>query len=153
MATTFSHTNIVARDPERLAAFYSDVFGCVCSGPARHLAGEWLERGMGLPGAKLDAIHLALPGVGDSGATLELFTLPDLEESTLPSVNAAGLMHLAFAVDDIEHTLAQLLAAGGEKLGQISDADIPGVGRAQFIYTRDPEGNILELQEWKSREA
>ena len=45
MATVFHHTNIVSHDPERLAKFYIEVFGCVRDGPDRNLHGEWIERG------------------------------------------------------------------------------------------------------------
>ncbi len=149
MATRFSHTNIVARDPERLAAFYVDVFGCVGSGPPRDLEGAWLERGMGLRGARVHGFHLCLPGHGDRGPTLEIFRLDELRPAIRPEVDRAGLMHLAFSVDDIHETLNRLVTAGGEALGEIAEAQIAGVGRADFVYTRDPEGNVVELQAWK----
>jgi glyoxylase I family protein len=148
MATRYSHTNIVARDPEGLSAFYVDVFECVRSGPTRDLEGAWLERGMGLPGARVHGFHLTLPGHGASGPTLEIYSLDDVQPGPV-EVARLGLMHLAFAVDDIHGTLDRMLAAGGEKLGEIAEAVIPGVGRADFVYARDPEGNIVELQAWK----
>jgi glyoxylase I family protein len=150
IATRYTHTNIVARDPDLLAAFYVEVFGCVASGPERRLAGDWLERGMGLRGARVRGVHLRLPGHGESGPTLELFRLDEVGIEGPPAVNRPGLMHLAFSVDDIRATLDRLLAAGGAPLGEISEALVAGVGRADFVYARDPEGNILELQAWKS---
>jgi catechol 2,3-dioxygenase-like lactoylglutathione lyase family enzyme len=145
----FTHANIVSRDPDRLAAFYVEVFGCVPSGPRRHLDGEGLERGMGLAGAIVDGVHLLLPGHGGDGPTLEIFALPDLAAAGEHRTNQPGLMHLAFAVDDIEATLTKLLAAGGERLGEIAEARVEGVGSADFVYARDPDGNIVELQGWK----
>jgi catechol 2,3-dioxygenase-like lactoylglutathione lyase family enzyme len=144
----FTHANIVAGDPDRLAAFYVKVFGCTQSGPRRHLEGEGLERGMGLPGAVVDGVHLLLPGHGENGPTLEIFKLPDLDPTTDQGTSRPGLMHLAFAVENIEATLSELLAAGGQMLGEIAQARVEGVGSADFVYARDPDGNIIELQAW-----
>jgi len=148
MPTRFSHTNIVTRDPERLAAFYTEVFGCEQSGPARELVGEWLGRGMGLPGARVHGYHLALPGLeGDHVPTLEVFSLDEIRP-TDTDVTQAGLMHISFAVDDIKDTIERFLAAGGSMQGELSHADVDGVGSAEFAYMRDPDGNIVELQQW-----
>lgn len=106
---------------------------------------------MGLAEARVRGIHLHLPGCGDDGPTLELFALeaPETAEADERAVNRPGLMHLAFTVDDIHATLDRLLEAGGERLGEIAEAVVAGVGRADFVYARDPEGNIVELQAWK----
>jgi glyoxylase I family protein len=74
MATRYTHTNIVARDPERLAQFYIDVLDCRRSAE-RELTEEWLGRGMGLPGTTLKVIHVRLPGTGEGevGPTIEIF--------------------------------------------------------------------------------
>ncbi len=149
MATTFSHACIVTRDVERLGAFYIDVFGCAVSGPERDLGGEWLERGTGLPGARIRGIHLLVPGHGDDGPTLEIFSVDALAPAVPAIVNRTGLMHVAFSVDDVPGTLDRVIAAGGEALGEVVEADVAGVGRADFVYTRDPDGNIVELLGWK----
>jgi glyoxylase I family protein len=151
MSATYSHTCIVAHDVERLASFYSEVFGFVPAGPERVLAGEWLERGTGLPGASFRGVHLRLPSGGDDGPTLEIFTVQGLADAVPPAVDRAGLMHIALAVQDIEATFARLLEAGGGRLGEVSRATIEGVGTAEFVYARDPEGNVVELQQWRER--
>jgi len=152
VATAFSHTCIVARDVERLGAFYIDVFGCEVSGAERDLSGEWLERGTGLAGARIRGIHLLVPGHGDDGPTIEVFSVEGLAPAVASIVNRAGLMHIAFSVDDVAGTLDRIVAAGGEALGEVVEANVAGVGRADFVYTRDPEGNIVELLGWKERE-
>jgi predicted enzyme related to lactoylglutathione lyase len=58
MEARFVHVNVIARDWRRLAAFYTDVFGCVPVPPERHLGGDWLSRATGLPGAALSGVHL-----------------------------------------------------------------------------------------------
>ncbi|CAB4852597.1 unannotated protein [freshwater metagenome] len=148
MATRFDHTTIVTDDPERLALFYIDIFDCVRSGPPRDLSGDALEKGMGLPGAHVQGVHLRLPGHGEQGPVLEIFKLPEITDGS-SAITARGLMHLAFSVDDIRATLERLLAAGGSMLGEIAEVTVPGVGTAEFLYTRDPVGTIVELQGWK----
>jgi glyoxylase I family protein len=150
MPTRYSHTNIVARDPRSLARFYSDVLGCQPAAE-RHLEGAWLGRGMGIPGVRLHVFHLALPGTGHDGPTLEIFRMDELRDAQPSVQDRPGLMHLAFAVDDIRSSLARVRAGGGEPLGEIAAAQIDGVGPVEFVYTRDPEGNIVELQEFKTQ--
>lgn len=149
MGTAYSHTCIVARDVDALADFYVNVFGCVPSGPERVLSAAWLAQGTGLADASFRGVHLRLPGTGENGPTLELFEMASRQPDVEPAVNRAGLMHLAFGVDDIHATLERLLAAGGTRLGAVAEASIEGVGAADFVYARDPEGNIVELQQWK----
>ena len=149
MATVFHHTNIVSHDPERLAKFYIEVFGCVRDGPDRNLHGEWIERGTGLAGAHITGLMLRLPGHGTPGPKLEIFKVAGADPSVPAQVTRPGLMHLAFQVDDAAETHARILAAGGSKLGEVVDSGlIPGVGRAHFTYARDPDGNIVELISW-----
>jgi|SRR6516165_1804534 catechol 2,3-dioxygenase-like lactoylglutathione lyase family enzyme len=146
MTTSYSHTNIVARDPDRLARFYTEVFDCPRVAE-RRWDGDWLGRGMGRPGTTLEVIHVQLPGAG--GATIEIFRMPDLRPGERATPDRPGLMHLAFFVDDIRHTLENLVSAGGESLGEIASVQIPDGDRVEFVYARDPEGNIVELQEVK----
>lgn len=94
-------------------------------------------------------IHLRLAGQPPGGATLEVFGVDDPQPASPGPPNRIGLMHVAFAVADIRSTLARLLESGGEALGELAEADIEGVGRVDFMYARDPEGNIVELQEYK----
>jgi catechol 2,3-dioxygenase-like lactoylglutathione lyase family enzyme len=151
MSTRYSHTCIVARDVDALAAFYTQVFDCVPVGPERLLSGSWLAQGTGLRDADFRGVHLRLPGGDDDddGPTLELFGMTRRQPDVSPVVDRAGLMHLAFSVDDIHATLDRLLAAGGARLGEVAEASIVGVGAADFVYARDPEGNVVELQQWR----
>ena len=149
MAAVFHHTNIVSHDPHRLAQFYIDVFDCVLEGPERNLHGDWIERGTGLPGAQITGLMLTLPGFGNPGPRLEIFKVAGADAATPAQVTRPGLMHLCFEVDDAHETLDRILAAGGQRQGEIVDSGtIPGVGRADFVYARDPDGNIVELVAW-----
>jgi glyoxylase I family protein len=144
----YAHTNLVARDWRRLARFYTEVFGCEPVPPERDAQGPWLDRATGLRGARLRGVHLRLPGHGPEGPTLEIFSYDEPASQTEPTANRLGFGHIAFQVEDVAATLDSLLAAGGKRLGEIADTDIPGAGRLRLVYARDPEGNVLELQAW-----
>jgi hypothetical protein len=70
----FGHVNVIARDWRHLADFYTTVFGCELVPPERDYAGEVLARGTNVPGATLRGAHLRLPGHGENGPTIEIYT-------------------------------------------------------------------------------
>ena len=109
----YGHTNVIARDWRRLAAFYETVFGCVPVPPERNYRGEVVERGTAVQGAAFRGVHLRLPGHGPDGPTLEIYTYEE-HAATSPSVaNRLGWGHLAFAVDDVASASRAVLDAGG----------------------------------------
>ena len=148
MNAKYKHTNIIARDWQKLARFYTEVFGCLPVPPERHLSGRWLEEGTGVEDAELSGIHLRLPGVSDEGPTLEIYQYSHSEEKPVPMANREGFGHLAFEVDDVPDALEEVVVHGGRPVGSVVSRDIPGVGRLTFVYATDPEGNIIELQSW-----
>ena len=148
MATKYVHTNITASDWKRLANFYEKVFGCRPVPPERNQSGAWLGRATGASGAALRGVHLRLPGYGEHGPTLEIFTYTEMKEKPSPAANRQGLGHLAFSVDDVDAVREEVLARGGRDLGAVTETEVEGVGMLRFIYMTDPEGNILELQRW-----
>ena len=143
----YRHTNLIARDWQRLARFYETVFGCVRL-PERDLSGEALERGSGVKNARLRGAHLRLPGFGDEGPTLEVFQYDEIVEQTVPVANRAGFGHVAFEVDDVAQALDAMVAHGGSRLSEVVRVPVAGAGTVCFTYARDPEGNIIELQSW-----
>ena len=144
----YVHTNLIARDWKRLVRFYCEVFGCQPKGPERDLSGRWLDSVNAVPKAHLRGVHLRLPGYGDDGPTLEIFSYDQLIELGLPVANQCGFTHIAFAVDDVDQALQAVIAAGGNTVGTIATTKVDGVGRLHVVYARDPEGNIVELQKW-----
>ncbi|MHC5012514.1 MAG: VOC family protein, partial [Planctomycetota bacterium] len=101
-----------------------------------------------VPEASLEGVHLTLPGHGPDGPTLEIFTYGTTEDRPEGAPNARGLGHLAFEVDDVAGALADVLAHGGRAVGEVTEREVQGVGRLTFVYARDPEGNVLEIQAW-----
>ena len=146
----YVHTNLIARDWKRLAAFYTDVFGCVPVPPERNLNGPWLDDATGLSNARLEGVHLRLPGYGDRGPTLEIFSYRTLDEASPSPANRRGYGHLAFAVDDVSKALEVVLNHGGSRLGLVVEHEVPLTGRLTFTYCRDPESNVIELQNWRA---
>jgi predicted enzyme related to lactoylglutathione lyase len=146
--TRYTHTNVIARDWRALAGFYIDVFGCEPVGPERDLEGAWVDALTGLLGAHVKGAHLRLPGHGPDGPTLEVFAYGPAAPGEVGPVNRPGFAHIAFHVDDVAETLASVTAHGGSALGEVVQRDYPELGRLTAVYARDPEGNILELQNW-----
>jgi len=153
MPIRYAHTNLIAGDWRRLAAFYQDVLGCVPVPPERDLSGEWLDRATGLEEARITGIHLRLPGCGSDGPTLEIFQYADMPERPPSAPNLPGFAHVAFAVDDVEATARAVFENGGSAIGELTQCELPGVGVLTFRYVADPEGNLIELQHWEGSEG
>jgi catechol 2,3-dioxygenase-like lactoylglutathione lyase family enzyme len=146
----YMHTNIISKDWKKLADFYIKVFDCKATSSERNLFGEWLEKGTGVKNAKLKGAHLVLPGYEKDEPTLEIFQYDEMEDK-LPSVaNRIGFGHLAFSVDDVQSTYDKLLENGGQKIGEVVNKDY-GSGILIFVYAADPDGNIIEIQNWKPK--
>ncbi|MFS4446169.1 VOC family protein [Maribacter sp. 2307UL18-2] len=145
----FAHTNIISANWRELANFYMNTFDCKLVPPVRRQSGEWLDQGTGLKNAQLEGVHLLLPGHGNYGPTLEIYQYRSIDEREAVRPNTRGFGHIAFEVDHVEHVLQTLIQNGGQAFGQITEKEVPGVGRITFVYARDPEGNLIELQSWK----
>ena len=148
LAARFAHTNLIARDWHALADFYQRVFGCIPVPPERNLSGPIMEAGTGVPGAHLRGMHLRLPGYGDNGPTLEIFTYNTLADKPATAVNRPGFAHIAFAVDDVQAAREAVIAAGGRSVGEVVTVQIVTGAQVTWCYVADPEGNIIELQAW-----
>ena len=144
----YAHTNVVARDWKTLADFYIGVFDCVVKPPRRELSGAWLGQATGLSGASLEGVHLLLPGHGEDGPTLEIFSYKAMADRAPVMANCTGFTHIAFEVADVDATFRQAIANGAESLGEITEKRIEGAGLLKIVYFRDPEGNIVEIQSW-----
>lgn len=143
----YVHTNIIARDWKRLSSFYQDVVSCVPVPPERDLTGQWLDDMTGIKQSHITGEHLRLPGYGESGPTLEIFSYDEMMPHT-HAVNMTGIAHLAFEVDDVQRTVDDVLRHGEKMRGKIVNRKYEGIGDATFVYVEDIEGNIIEIQNW-----
>jgi len=145
----YVHTSIIAKNASKLIDFYKTVFHCKSINETRDLRGEWLDRLTGLNEAHITGEHLLLPGYGKDHPTLEIFSYDTLKETTFAEINRPGIAHIAFEVDDVEVILKEIISAGGSSVGELVTAPYPDGLEAVFVYAKDPEGNIIELQSWR----
>lgn len=150
MNIKYVHTNIIAKDWRTLSRFYQTVFGCRPVPPERNLRGGWVDGLTGIKGAHITGQHLALPGYEDNKPTIEIFSYNSFAEGA-KEINALGFAHIAFEVDDVALMLEKVKAEGGGQVGELVRTEYPGGVIGTFVYAKDPEGNIVELQSWKPK--
>lgn len=139
-----AHINLVARDAEALAAFYVNVMKCDVLRELKTLSGEKISRGNGVPDSEIRSVWLRFPGLQQP--FLEIHEHGITHPRELPRVNEPGFAHLAFRMEDIGRTLSEIIEAGGAQIGQITDLGTPEMPYL-IAYARDPEGNVLELEQ------
>lgn len=149
MKARYKHTNLIAKDWQRLAKFYEEVFGCVRVPPERHLSGQWLEKGTTVKGTRFSGAHLALPGFEGHAPTLEIYQYSENLDKPFPAANREGFAHIAFEVQEVAAAIDIVQQHGGRALGEIVSHEVPGAGLLTFTYATDPEDNIIELQSWR----
>ena len=143
----YVHTNIVAKDHQKLVNFYKEVFHCRSIGETRDLRGEWLDELTGITDAHIVGEHLCLPGYEEDHPTLEIFSYDTMEDDC-SSLNKCRIAHLAFEVDNVDETLQLLVEKGGSRIGKVVNTEYDDGRKATFVYAKDCEGNIVELQSW-----
>jgi catechol 2,3-dioxygenase-like lactoylglutathione lyase family enzyme len=144
----FGHVNVTSRDWRRLAAFYTDVFGCELVPPERDIRGAPLDAATGLHDAHLTGAHLRLPGHGPAGPTIEIFSYDAIADHPGARVDRPGWGHVAFQVPDVPAALEAVVAAGGARHGAVVTTPTADGRRVTWVYATDPDGNLVELQAW-----
>jgi predicted enzyme related to lactoylglutathione lyase len=89
-----------------------------------------------------------LPGCGDGGPTLEVFSYDALLKKLPAAVNRPGFGHIAFETGDVGEARAEVLANGGHAVGEVVSLTTSAGSRVTWCYVTDPEGNVIELQTW-----
>ena len=144
----YAHTNLIAKDWRSLSGFYQKVFNCKPIGHQRDLSGKWIDDITGIKNVHIVGEHLLLPGYEEGGPTLEIFSYDNPVDNE-KQINAQGFSHIAFEVQNIENTVDIVIKEGGAVLGEIISKDYGKMGIGTFVYVKDIEGNIIELQSWK----
>ncbi len=108
------------------------------------MSGEIVSRGNGLPDSDIYAIWPNLDD--DTGPFLEIMEYSETVDRPNPAVNEPGFGHLAFEVSNLPKSVENVLRFGGTLQGEITNF---GTNEAPvlIVYVRDPEGNILELEQ------
>lgn len=143
-AVRLAHINLVARKAEALAEFYVNVMNCSVMREPRTLSGQMVSRGNGLSNSEILSIWLKFPDLEQP--FLEIHEHRVTHPRDEPQVNEPGFGHLAFQMNDIASVLSAIIGAGGTQIGEITDFGTPE-RRCLIVYARDPEGNVLELEQ------
>ena len=139
------HVAISTPDLDRLAAFYTDVMGFEVVMATQWRDREIVDRMIGLTGSAARQVMLKA-----GNAYLELFQY----ESPAPRVadpardpSWHGYTHFCVDVVDIDAEYERLSAHGMTFHAPPPSVGEMGHARLRAIYARDPDGNIVELQE------
>ena len=146
----FGHVNVTSRDWRRLATFYTDVFGCEFVPPERDIRSADLDAATGLQDAHLTGAHLRLPGHGDNGPTIEIYSYDSVSPNPGAEVARAGWGHVAFQVPDVAAAVEVVRDAGGGRVGEVITTRTADGRQVTWCYATDPDGNIVELQAWSA---
>jgi glyoxylase I family protein len=128
MFKRIDHVEIVTDQPERTAAFYTDVLGFTVK------ARDRIER----PGSALNLTYLDL-----GGTVVELISYEGVSVDPAPQSEHLGYRMIALEVDDMEQTAAYLKEKGVDIVwGPVVR---PTYARAEIC---DPNGYRIELRQW-----
>lgn len=134
---------MVARDVVELTDWYVGTFGCVVVTPPTALDDPVLCRAIGVPeGTIVTLSMLSPPGQEADGAIIEFYSLNPTPEDW---PYRAGQGQVAFQVDDVDGVAERFIAGGGALHGDAVDWVAPSGRTSRFVYTRDPEGNLVDL--------
>jgi catechol 2,3-dioxygenase-like lactoylglutathione lyase family enzyme len=129
------HTGITVSDLDRSVAFYEQLGFDVVERMEEE--GDEVERGVGVPGARLRVAMLEGPN-----SRLELIEY--LEPSNGPAPhpnNGIGAAHVCLEVEDVDAAVAELREQGIEFLTD----PITHEAGIRWVYARDPDGITAEL--------
>jgi catechol 2,3-dioxygenase-like lactoylglutathione lyase family enzyme len=154
MIEQIDHVNLVVSDLEKMCEFYRDFLGLKVSKEVT-ISGQWVDMVAGLNGVEADVIYLECT----NGPRIELIRYRRPQGATpalLGKANTRGLRHIAFKVSDIEKAMHDLRYRGVKFFSQIQSVPDSQVTYAdgikkRLVYFHDPEGNILELCEYRQQ--
>lgn len=141
MIDSIDHAAISVPDLARALAFYCDLLGFELE-----LQSEWQPGNAAndtVIGSADTAAKTALISAG--GTRIELFEYLSPSPQDQPPQRPVwdhGITHLCFNVADIRAEYERLLAAG-----VVFNSAPVRMGRWQFVYGRDPFGNVFELKQ------
>lgn len=146
------HVSWTVPDLDAAVRFYVDVIGArelYRLGPIdaadipRDAAGrDWMETHVGVPGARLTLAMLQL--TENMNFQLVQYDKPDGRRQDLPRNCDRGGHHLGLRVDDVDATIAYLVAHGCRALETIAIDSGPLAGKKN-VYVLDPFGHQLEI--------
>jgi len=133
MLTRIDHVGIAVADLDEAIDYYRRVFGV---GVVHQEVNE--EQG----------VREAMLAVGDSGSYIQLLAplTPDSTIATFLDRHGPGVQQIAYGVDDVEATSAELRAKGVRLLYDTARRGTAG-SRVNFVHPKDAGGVLVELVE------
>lgn len=152
MIEGIDHVNLVVRDLAAMTSFYCEALGCRVTKEVT-ISGDWIAAVVGLEDVVADVVYLEFP----SGPRIELIryrTPEGVRPDSLSAANTFGIRHIAFRVTDIESVAERLLRRSVElrsEIATVPQTQVSYAGNAskRLVYFDDPEGNLLELCEYR----
>lgn len=135
------HVAIHVNDLDRMIRFYHDAFGfTVCGEPFAWENSDFIDRIVDVPGSAAKGAMLRC-----GTCHLEMFEYVKPAPTSTKPLKAydKGYTHFCVDVTDIELEYERLKGLG-MTFSQPGPID---VGHVKSIYGRDPEGNLIELQQ------
>ena len=134
------HVGVHVRDLPRMIGFYRDAFGFeMVDEPFSWRDSETVDRLIGVPGS---AARGAMLRAGVCYVELFEFSAPEPGVTRPLRPSDKGYTHFCVDVVGIEQECARL-----RDLGMTFDGPPIDMGHVKSIYGRDPEGNVIEIQE------
>ena len=133
MLTRIDHVGIAVADLDEAIDYYRRVFGV---GVVHQEVNE--EQG----------VREAMLAVGDSGSYIQLLAplTPDSTIATFLDRHGPGVQQIAYGVEDVEATSAELRAKGVRLLYDTARRGTAG-SRVNFVHPKDAGGVLVELVE------
>lgn len=136
------HLAVRVSDIERSTRFYVETFGGEVVLRPYVNDRQFTEIIFGVPDTEYAIAFIELP----DGFGIELFQfVPDRNPTIGVPQPQASFMHFAVAVDDVGAALARAVAAGGASFGD--PAGWAPSDPAKYAYVKDPDGNVIELND------
>jgi len=135
------HVGVHVRDLDRMIRFYREAFGFELVGePFGWRDNDFIDRIIDVPNS---AARGAMLRAGT--CFMELFEYSEPAPGVTAPLNPydKGYTHFCVDVTDIEHEFERLKGLG-MTFGQPAPID---AGHVKTIYGRDPEGNLIEIQQ------
>lgn len=135
------HTALHTADIERLTSFYRDVVGFEVIAESEF---EWaddptIDEIIRVPGS---AARTCMLRAGNTHLELFQYARPPARSGDPLAVSDHGYTHICLDTDDIAADFARLRAGGMQ-----FDREPVDMGLIQTIYGKDPDGNVIELQQ------
>jgi catechol 2,3-dioxygenase-like lactoylglutathione lyase family enzyme len=154
MIERIDHVNLVVDDMPATIGFYRDLLGMKL-GKQAAIGGPWIDAMTGLAEVEAEVAFLELPE--GPGVELLRYRKPQgTRPEGLTRPNTKGLRHFALRVQGLDELAARMKAAGVRLLSEVQEVPAAQVDyaeqRKRLLYCCDPEGNLLELCEYRSGE-